>query len=125
MGFWIFMMVMNLLIPATMIGFGKLFLKTAPKEINGIFGYRTSMSMKNRETWEFAHHHFGKRWFFLGIFLLPVTIFLMLPVLGKADDTVGFYGGFICLIQCVVMLLPIISTERSLRKHFDEDGRRK
>ena len=125
MGFWIFMMVMYLLLPATMIGFGKLFLKTAPKEINAIFGYRTSMSMKNRETWEFAHHYFGKRWFFLGIFLLPVTILLMLPVLGKAEDTVGFYGAFISIIQCVVMLLPIVSTERSLRKHFDKDGRRK
>ena len=87
MGFWIFMMVMNLLIPATMIGFGKLFLKTAPKEINAIFGYRTSMSMKNRETWEFAHHYFGKRWFFLGIFLLPVTILLMLPVRQKGIDS--------------------------------------
>lgn len=125
MGFWMFMMVMNLLIPAAMIGFGKLFLKAAPKEINAIFGYRTSMSMKNRETWEFAHHYFGKLWFFLGIFLLPVTILLMLPVLGKAEDTVGFYGAFISIIQCVVMLFPIVLTERSLRKHFDKDGQRK
>ena len=48
MGFWIFMLVMILLIPITMIGFGKLFLKQAPGEINAVFGYRTTMSMKIR-----------------------------------------------------------------------------
>lgn len=48
MGFWIFMLVMNLLIPATMAGFGRAFLKKAPGKINYAFGYRTSMSMKIR-----------------------------------------------------------------------------
>lgn len=46
MGFWISMVIMDLLIPFTMIGFGKYFLKTAPKEINTVFGYRTTMSIK-------------------------------------------------------------------------------
>ena len=54
MGFWIFMLIMNLLIPFTMIGFGRHFMRKAPQKINGIYGYRTTMSMKNRETWEFA-----------------------------------------------------------------------
>lgn len=63
MGFWIFMMFIELLIPVTMIGFGKMFLKHSPKEINMAFGYRTSMSMKNRDTWEFAHKYCGKIWY--------------------------------------------------------------
>ena len=46
MGFWIYMLIMDLILPFTMIGFGKYFIKKAPKEINGVFGYRTSMSMK-------------------------------------------------------------------------------
>lgn len=33
MGFWIFMLIMDLLIPFTMIGFGKMFLKKAPDQI--------------------------------------------------------------------------------------------
>ena len=33
MGFWIFMLIMDLLIPFTMIGFGKIFLKKAPDQI--------------------------------------------------------------------------------------------
>ena len=52
MGFWIFMLIMDLLLPFTMIGFGRYFMKKAPKEINSVFGYRTSMSMKNKDTWE-------------------------------------------------------------------------
>ena len=54
MGFWIFMLIMDLLIPFTMIGFGKMFLKKAPDQINYVFGYRTSMSMKNQDTWVIA-----------------------------------------------------------------------
>ena len=60
MGFWIFMLIMDLLLPFTMIGFGRYFMKKAPKEINSVFGYRTSMSMKNKDTWEFAHKYCGK-----------------------------------------------------------------
>ena len=40
------MFIMDLLIPIIMILFGQAFLKKAPKEINYIFGYRTSRSMK-------------------------------------------------------------------------------
>ena len=39
MGFWIFMLIMDLLLPFTMIGFGRYFMKKAPKEINSVFGY--------------------------------------------------------------------------------------
>ena len=42
MGFWIFMLVMDLLIPVTMVFIGKRFQKKPPKEINGIYGYRTA-----------------------------------------------------------------------------------
>ena len=39
MGFWIYMLIMDLLLPFTMIGFGRYFMKKAPKEINEMFGY--------------------------------------------------------------------------------------
>ncbi len=54
-GFWIFMLIMLLLIPFSMFGLGMYFCKNIPKEINCIFGYRTSRSMKNQDTWKFAH----------------------------------------------------------------------
>ena len=67
MGFWIFMLIMVLLIPITMIAFGRLFLNSAPHNINSTFGYRTKRSMMNEDTWKFAHSYIGKLWFILRI----------------------------------------------------------
>lgn len=124
-GFWIFMMCMELLIPVSMIGFGRCFCRQAPGEINSWFGYRTSRSMKNRETWEFAHDYFGRLWYRLGLVLLPVSVLAMLPVLGKSIDFVGWYGTAVCMIQIVVMLAPIFYTESALKQTFDENGNRR
>ena len=60
---------MDLLIPLTMAGFGKLFTTKIPP-INAAFGYRSMMSMKNRDTWEFAHKYCGRLFAWLQISLL-------------------------------------------------------
>ena len=86
MGFWIFMLIMDVLLPFTMIGFGRYFMKKAPKEINSVFGYRTSMSMKNKDTWKFAHKYCGKVWYVCGMVMLPITVIFMLLVIGKNED---------------------------------------
>ena len=124
MAFWVFMAVVSLFIPIIMVIFGKSFLKAAPKEINGIYGYRTAMSMKNQDTWEFAHKHFGKVWFYAGLILLPLNIILLLFVMGESKDLIGTVGIVVCLIDTAVMLLSIIPTERALKKNFDSDGNR-
>ncbi len=125
MGFWIFMLVMDLLIPASMIGFGRLFLKRAPKEVNSVFGYRTSMSMKNKDTWEFAHKYFGRLWYVWGWVLLPVSVIPMLFVIGESEDIVGTVGSIIGGIQMVPMIGPIFPTERALKRNFDKNGNRR
>lgn len=125
MGFWFFMLCMNLLLPLMMIGFGGLFFKHPPKEINGAYGYRTSRSMQNQEMWDFAQTYFGKLWFRWGLLLLPVTVLPMLFVLGKDMHTVGTVGGWLCSILCVVLCIPIYFVERALKQHFDETGKRK
>ena len=123
MWFWIFMLVMNIWLPIFMIGFGRYFLKHAPKEINPVFGYRTSMSMKNQETWQFAHHYMGRLWYISGLILLPLSAVLMLPLLGKDTDTIGMLGSLICIAQIVVIIGEIIPTEMALHKKFDKQGR--
>ena len=50
MGFWIFIFIMVLLIPLTMIFFGWLLFRRSPKEINYVYGYRTKRLMMNEET---------------------------------------------------------------------------
>ena len=89
MAFWVFMLIMGLLIPLTMVGFGKLFLTRAPKNINMVFGYRTVMSMKNRDTWEFAHKMIGKLWLRCGLAMLPLSVIPFLFVIGKDASAVG------------------------------------
>ena len=122
MWFWIFMLVMNLWIPLFMIGFGRYSYKKAPKTINHLVGYRTTMSMKNMETWKFAHHYFGRIWYIGGFILLPVSVLLMLPLLGKDTDTVGMFGAAICILQVVILIGSIIPTEIALNKKFDKNG---
>ncbi len=123
MGFWIFTTVMLLLIPITMIGFGKYFIKSAPKKISMVFGYRTSMSMKNKETWAFAHNFCGKLWYNAGRFLL-ISVLLMLLVIGKSEDTIGNFGLIIVGLQMLFLIGSIFPTESALRKNFDKNGNR-
>lgn len=125
MGFWFFMMLMDLLIPATMIGFGRCFLKGFPKDVNGLFGYRTGMSMKNKDTWNFAHQYCGRLWYKSGLILLPVSVFVMLCVMGKDHDSVGTAGGFLCAVQMIPLVAVIYPTEKALRKNFDKDGNKR
>lgn len=125
MGFWIYMLLMDLLIPLTMIGFGKYFMKRAPKEINAVFGYRTSMSMKNQDTWTFAHHYCGKMWYISGIIFLALTVIVMISVTGAGEKVIGNVGGILCGIQMIPLIGSIIPTERALRENFDKNGNRR
>jgi len=124
-GFWIFMLVNNLLIPLTTIIFGHRFIIKPPKEINYLYGYRTSMSMKNTETWKYAHNFCGKLWCIFGWIMLPLSIVVMFFVIDDDVNWVGYFGLFICLIQLVVMIIPIIFTEIALNKKFDKNGDRR
>lgn len=87
-----------------------------------VFGYRTNMSMKNRDTWEFAHKYCGKIWYVCGWILLPLSIIPMLFVIGQNEDTVGNLGGILCVIQLIPLIGSIIPTEIALRKTFDKNG---
>ena len=116
---------MDLLVPCTAIGLGKLFLNKAPKNINYTFGYRTTMSMKNQDTWQFAHEYCGKLWFRLGLILLPFSMIPLLFTLGKEIETIAAVGTVVCFIQLVPLVGSIIPTEIALKKAFDKNGKRK
>ena len=125
MGFWVFMLIMDLLIPVTMIVFGWKFLKKPPKEINPAFGYRTAMSMKNKDTWDYAHHYIGSQWVLIGWILLIISVVLMLFFIGKDDDAVGLIGGCLEAAQIIPMIGTVMATERELKRVFDEEGKRR
>lgn len=125
MGFWVFMLMMDLLIPFMITGFGYFFLQKAPANINALFGYRTRMSMKNQDTWKFAHRYFGKLWYMWGRILLFLTVLVMLWMIGKSEDTIGTVGAILCHIQMIPLIGCIVPTERALKRHFDANGNRR
>ena len=123
--FWLFCLAMSLLIPVTMIALGRRFLTHPPRKINGSYGYRTTRSMKNQQTWDFAHQTCGRLWVRMGLILRPVSAAAMLPALGRAIETVSLFCIVICVVQVVVMLFSIFPVERALKRQFDGQGRPK
>ena len=125
MGFSIFMLIMVLLIPLTMLFFGWLLFRKTPKEINYVYGYRTKRSMMNEETWKFANQYFGKAWYLCGLISVPLSVMAITLVLGKGTETVGTIGGIITMLQMIPLVGAIIPTEIALKKNFDENGKRR
>ena len=125
MGFWVYMLVMALAVPAVMIGFGALWLRKPPANISAVYGYRTTRSMKNRDTWVFAHRYCGRIWLVCGCILAPVSLAAMLLVLGEGTGTVGTMGTVVLFAQLVPLVGSIVPTERALKRTFDENGLRR
>ena len=116
------MLIMVLLIPLTMIVFGVIFIKRPPAKINATYGYRTKMSMKNMKTWIFAHHYAGRIWTITGIAIAIPSVIAMALVFNREIATVGWTGGVIAFLQCIILCIPILFTERALKRKFDEYG---
>ena len=106
----VFNIVFTLFIPVLMILCGYLMYKHTPKDINGLVGYRTAMSMKNQETWDFANNYSA---------LVCVPYFFISS--GKATVIMCIAE----VIQVVFLCWTIVPTERALKDNFDQDGNRK
>lgn len=125
MGHWIFMTFMCLLIPGILIGFGSVSKDKAPKDINPIYGYRTTMSMKNKDTWEFANTYWGRLAWKWGWIMLVITLMSMLAVIWTGGEVVYTVGSIIATLQLIPLLGTIPVVERALKKEFDKDGNRR
>jgi len=125
MWFWWFMFVCDLLIPILMIVFGNMMWKHCPEKINGIIGYRTARSMKNKDTWKFAHDYCGRLWWKIGWIMLLPSIVIQIPFYHASENIIGILGAILCAIQCVVLIASIFPTERALKTTFTDEGIRK
>ena len=125
MALWIGIAFTVIIIPALMMIFGKYYIKRAPNNINNFVVYRTTRSMKNKETWKFAHNYMGKLWYKYGIVLFVISAALMLLTIGQDEDAVGGLAAIITMVQAFVMIVPGVLTEKALKENFDEEGNRK
>ena len=123
MAFGYIMLLVILIIPLLMVGFGLLLMKNPPKKINSVYGYRTRRSVKSQETWDFAHYYFGKLWLVCGLVSIPISLIPICLVLGKSEQVISVAGLIVLGIQTLLLLVTILLTERALKKNFDEFGK--
>ena len=117
------MLLSMLIVPLLMIGIGMLFMKIPPKRINYLYGYRTRRSMRNQDTWDFAHQYCGKICLVCGLVSIPFSLVPIWIVIGKSEQVINRIGIIVLVLQTVLLLATIIITERALKNNFDELGR--
>jgi uncharacterized membrane protein len=99
--------------------FSFIYLKYQPKEVNGIYGYRTKRSMKNQDVWLTANKISAKYMFQASV---ATTIFQGLGIfLGNNEPTYLLYS-FAFLI--IAIGISIWLTEVMLNQLFDKEGNR-
>lgn len=94
--------------------------KFPPESINGAYGYRTPMSMKNKDTWDEAQKYGGHSMIILGIISCIIAAYAYL-VPNSIINNMSIQLLFL-LIGSVGM---IVIDEVHLRKLFNKDGSRK
>lgn len=98
---------------------GFILFRFPPHSINSIIGYRTSMSMKNKDTWDEAQKYGGKSMLVVG------TISMILY--GASYLIKGFLLSetFQLLVLILSAVIMIVVDEIHLWRSFNRDGSRK
>lgn len=112
------------IIPLTMMGFGRLFLNSPPKKINGNYGFRTAMSILNMDTWKFAHYHCGKLWTKVGTVTLLCSVVAYIAVMVMPQEVMYTFIVVVLGLQLIALIAPTFVIEKKLKDNFDKFGRR-
>lgn len=122
MGFWLYVFLVTLLIPFTLL----LMWYICPKfkEINTTSGYRTTLSMKNQETWDFSQNYCAKLSLYLFFSSLMLSFVTMPFFINQSTTIIRWMGLVVTLVQMMSFVVITIATEKALKKNFDEKGNR-
>ncbi len=118
MWFWFFMLACNVMLPVFMILYGLFVKKFGAGTVNAVIGYRTTRSMKNQEAWEFANLYHAKLWIKIGCIMIPMCVIMMLPLIGRDTDTIGWLGSLICMVEGAILVISILPVEMAIKKKF-------
>ena len=99
---------------------GLLFILFPPKNINSFYGYRTTNSRRNLDTWKAANSYSAILMTIEGLVLAVIGLLTTFFNDNKAIETALGVG----LILSSFIIL-VVATEKHLNKLFDEDGNRK
>lgn len=125
MWFWWFMLACDLIVPGIMVLAGWMMWKHCPHDINVAYGYRTRRSIRNMDTWKFAHAHCGRLWWKLGLALLIPSILIHIPFFKSGKELVSAVGMIIMAVQTAILVASIFPTEAALKRTFNDDGTRR
>ncbi len=95
---------------------GLIMLKFPPKKINGLYGYRTTSSMKNQKRWDFSQKFSAIELIKLGSVLALTSI---IGLIYNPDGNLGMLLGLGLMIFMVVLL--IIRVEKAIKNKFKKE----
>jgi uncharacterized membrane protein len=100
-----------LIIPIALIVTGLILWQKTPK-LNKVFGYRTSKTLSNEETWTTANKFWGMLSFIIGIIDLIILIpTLILTIPDKYWISLVVFG----VVAIASFVVPIVLVERKLK----------
>ena len=94
---------------------GFIMLYFPPKKINGLYGYRTSSSMKSQERWDFAQIYSAKELIKLGGLLLLTSA---LGFVYEFDSDTEIILGLGLMLSMVTILF--FRVEKAIRRRFSD-----
>lgn len=84
-----------------------------PKKINYLYGYRTNLSMKNQEIWDFSQKYSSLKMLQSGLFLLASSF--LGTVFQLEENQQLLFGIILSVAACVYLLF---TTEKAIKKNF-------
>lgn len=99
---------------------GLLFIMFPPKNINSFYGYRTTNSRRNLDTWKVANSYSA---ILMAIEGLILAVIGLLTTFFNDNNAIETALGIGLMFSSFIIL--VVATEKHLNKLFDEDGNRK
>ncbi len=123
MGEAVIIVVCSMLLPLTILGLGLMIWLTKPG-YGDAFGYRTTWSLKNKETWERAQGLFGRICTAVYAVLSFLTLISgLIPVIVRADKYVlGIVTGVVNFVDFIALFVVIGVTDSIVKREFNKDG---
>ena len=111
---------LTLTIGLILFNVGLLFKMFPPSKINSIYGYRTTTSRRNLDTWKVANSYSAGLMTIEGLILIAIGILTTFIHYNKA---IGIALGILLMFSSFILL--VVATEKHLNKLFDKDRSRK
>lgn len=110
------MILTNLLLGPLLLFFTIIFKIFPAKNINGLYGYRTSRSMKSQQSWDAANKYAFNLMLWVAIITCIAQLILYYTI-SPANTVLST-----CIIMCALLIIVIPITESFLKKNFDDEG---